>query len=108
MKSQYDLKTNVSWEYLRERVYLDNYKELLEDMAQMQVEKEIEVIEKHEEVKELEKEIVKEVIVEKVVKENLKEFKVRIDCVLEGISEEEIQEKKLKMFATDKIKVSFK
>ena len=104
LKSQYDLKTNVSWEYLRERVYLDNYKELLEDMAQMQVEKEIEVIEKHEEVKELEKEI----IVEKVVKENLKEFKVRIDCVLEGISEEEIQERILKMFDTDKIKVSFK
>ena len=110
LKSQYDLKTNISWEYLRERVYLDNYKELLEDMAQMQVEKEIEVIEKHEEVKELEKEIVKEVIVEKVEvsKENLKEFKVRIDCVLEGISEEEIQERILKMFATDKIKVSFK
>ncbi len=108
LKSQYDLKTNVSWEYLRERVYLDNYKEFLEDIAQMQVEKEIEVIEKHEEVKELEKEVVKEVIVEKVSKEDLKEFKVRIDCVLEGISEEEIQERILKMFATDKIKVSFK
>ena len=40
--------------------------------------------------------------------ENLKEFKDRIDCVLEGISEEEIQERILKMFATDKIKVSFK
>lgn len=110
LKSQYDLKTNISWEYLRERVYLDNYKELLEDMAQMQVKKEIEIIEKHEEVKELEKEIVKEVIDEKVEipKENLKEFKVRIDCVLEGISEEEIQERILKMFAIDKIKVSFK
>ena len=43
-----------------------------------------------------------------ICKENLKEFKVRIDCVLEGISEEEIQERILKMFATDKIKVSFK
>ena len=70
----------------------------------------IEMIEKHEEVKELEKENVKEVIAEKVEipKENLKEFKVRIDCILEGISQEEIQERILKMFDTDKIKVSFK
>ena len=114
LKSQYDLKTNVSWEYLRERVYLDNYKELLEDMAQMQVEKEIEVIEKHEEVKELEKEVEKELVKidaishPRIKTDDLKEFKVRIDCVLEGISEEEIQERILKMFATDKIKVSFK
>ena len=76
-------------------------------MAQMQVEKEIEVIEKHEEVKELEKEIVKENSWTGE-REILGSFKVRIDCVLEGISEEEIQERILKMFATDKIKVSFK
>ena len=60
--------------------------------------KKLKLLKKHEEVKELEKEIVKEVIAEKVEipKENLKEFKVRIDCVLEGISEEEIQERILK------------
>lgn len=114
LKSQYDLKTNIYWEHLRERVYLDNYKELLEYMAQMQVEKEIEVIEKHEEFKELEKEFDKEVVKVDLVSQpriksdDLKEFKVRIDCVLEGISEEEVQERILKMFATDKIKVSFK
>lgn len=109
LKSQYDLKTNISWEYLRERIYLDNYKELLEDMAQMQVEKEIEVIEKHEEVKELEKEIVKENVFLKDTNENLSGlFKVRIDVVLYGKTQGEIEEKILKMFNTDKIKVSFK
>lgn len=113
LKNQYDLKTSISWEFLRDIIYSDNYKEELERMAQMQVEKEVEIIEVHEEIKEVEKEFEEIKKVEKVQEilknENIKEFKVKIQTVIKAESEEilknKINEFLLKEFGTDKIKI---
>ena len=113
LKNQYDLKTSISWEFLRDIIYSDNYKEELERMAQMQVEKEVEIIEVHEEIKEVEKEFEEIKKIEKVQEilknENIKEFKVKIQTVIKAESEEilknKINEFLLKEFGTDKIKI---
>lgn len=109
LKNQYDLKTSISWEFLRDIIYSDNYKEELERMAQMQVEKEVEIIEVYEEIKEVEEIKKVEKVQERVVNENIKEFKVKIQTVIKAESEEilknKINEFLLKEFGTDKIKI---
>ena len=109
LKNQYDLKTSISWEFLRDIIYSDNYKEELERMAQMQVEKEVEIIEVYEEIKEVEEIKKVEKVQERVVNENIKEFKVKIQTVIKAESEEILKNKindfLLKEFGTDKIKI---
>jgi len=58
LKADYDLAGDINWRQLREKMYEDEWKELLEDIASVQQEQELAAVEKAEEVRNIQEEII--------------------------------------------------
>lgn len=132
LQLEWGLETEINWQYLRNDLYSDNWKQKLEDLAAHQQTQEFQIkenerlkIEREEEakireierkhlqeiqVKEKEIEVIKEQVAEvkQVVipaSDNKKDFKVRIDCVLSAENFEQIEAFIKSVIITDKIAI---
>lgn len=121
LQLEWGLETEINWQYLRSDLYLDNWKQKLEDLAAHQQTQELQIkeneklrIEREEEAKirETERKHLQETQVAEVkqveipASDNKKDFKIRIDCVLSAESFEQIETFIKSVIKTDKIIVS--